>query len=132
MKTKKVVALLSVLLALALVVVGCSNGFDVAGEIDGAARATTYNVSSESALKSAVKNVKASKAFKGVKVESVNGALKINVYITVEKDTVVNEIAEKVQENVKEKIQNMTRTAVTKVNVTVADVKLGTTEPVKK
>ncbi|MBE6350320.1 MAG: right-handed parallel beta-helix repeat-containing protein [Spirochaetaceae bacterium] len=59
MKTKKVVALLSVLLALALVVVGCSNGFDVAGEIDGAARATTYNVSSESALKSAVKNAKA-------------------------------------------------------------------------
>lgn len=83
-------------------------------------------------LKSAVKNVKASKAFKGVKVESVNGALKINVYITVEKDTVVNEIAEKVQENVKEKIQNMTRTAVTKVNVTVADVKLGNTTTPKK
>lgn len=67
--------------------------------------------------------VKTKQAFKGVKVESVNGAIKINVYICVEKDAPVKEVAEKVQENVKEKIQTMTNTAVTKVNVTVADVK---------
>ncbi len=60
--------------------------------------------------------------FKGVKVESENGALKLNVYITVEKDALVKEVAEKVQSNVKEKIQNMTGTAVTQVNVSVADV----------
>ena len=75
-------------------------------------------------IKSAVKNVKPAKVFKGVKVESVNGAIKINVYICVEKDAIVKDVAEKVQENVKEKVQNMTHTAVTKVNVTVADVKL--------
>ena len=67
--------------------------------------------------------VKTKQAFKGVKVESVNGAIKINVYICVEQDAVVKEVAEKVQANVKEKIQTMTNTAVTKVNVTVADVK---------
>ena len=68
--------------------------------------------------------VKSGNPFTGVKVESVNGALKLNVYICVENDAVVNQVAEKVQANVKEKIQTMTGTAVTQVNVTVADVKL--------
>ena len=70
-------------------------------------------------LKGAVKN---KNAFKGVKVESVNGAIKINVYICVKRDANVKEAAEKVQENVKDKIQTMTGTAVTQVNVTVADI----------
>ncbi len=66
--------------------------------------------------------VKTKTPFTGVRVESVNGALKLNVYICVKKDTVINKVAEKVQENVKEKIQTMTGTAVTQVNVNVADV----------
>ena len=68
--------------------------------------------------------VKSKNPFAGVKVESVNGALEIGVYIIVDKNVQVNTIAEKVQENVKDKIQTMTGTAVTKVNVIVADVKL--------
>lgn len=68
--------------------------------------------------------VKTKQAFKGVKVENVNGALKINVYISVEKNALVKEVAEKVQVNVKEKIQTMTNTAVTKVNVIVADINI--------
>lgn len=72
--------------------------------------------------------VKTKQAFKGVKVESVNGAIKINVYICVEKNVSVKQVAEKVQANVKEKIQTMTNTAVTKVNVTVADVKVSEEE----
>lgn len=68
--------------------------------------------------------VKTKTPFTGVKVENVNGALKLNVYICVKKDAVVNSVAEKVQENVKEKIQTMTGTAVTQVNVSVADVEL--------
>ena len=64
----------------------------------------------------------------GVKVESVNGALKINVYICVEQDVIVKDVAEKVQANVKEKIQTMTNTAVTKVNVYVSDVKIVASE----
>lgn len=66
--------------------------------------------------------MKSKNPFKGVKIESVNGALSISVYISVKKDTLVNIVAEKVQENVKEKIQTMTGTAVTQVNVIVADV----------
>ena len=72
--------------------------------------------------------VKSKTPFTGVKIESVNGALKLNVYICVKKDAVVKEVAEKVQENVKEKIQTMTGTAVTQVNVNVADVQLEETE----
>lgn len=68
--------------------------------------------------------VKSKSPFAGVKVESINGALEICVYIIVSKDAQVNTVAEKVQENVKDKIQTMTGTAVTKVNVIVADVKL--------
>lgn len=66
--------------------------------------------------------VKSKNAFKGVKVENVNGAIKINVYICVKRDAHVKEVAEKVQVNIKDKIQTMTGTAVTKVNVSVADI----------
>ena len=72
--------------------------------------------------------VKSKNPFTGVKIESVNGALNLNVYICVKKDAVVKEVAEKVQENVKEKIQTMTGTAVTQVNVNVADIQLEETE----
>ncbi len=72
--------------------------------------------------------VKTKNPFTGVKIESVNGALKLNVYICVKKDALVKEVAEKVQANVKEKIQTMTGTAVTQVNVNVADIQLEETE----
>ena len=67
--------------------------------------------------------MKSKNPFAGVKVESINGALEISIFITVEKDANVKEVAEKVQENIKSKVQDMTGTAVTKVNVTVADIK---------
>ncbi len=66
--------------------------------------------------------VKTKKAFKGVKVESVNGALKINAYISLKQGVNIKEVAEKVQANIKEKIQTMTGTAVTQVNINIADV----------
>ena len=66
--------------------------------------------------------VKAKSPMQGIKIESVNGALEIGIYITVKKEVKVKEVAEKVQQNVKEKIQTMTNTAVTKVNVVVADI----------
>ncbi len=70
-------------------------------------------------IKGAIKN---RNAFKGVKVETVNGAVSINAYICVNEKAKVKEVAEKVQQNIKEKVQTMTGSAVTKVNVTVADV----------
>ncbi len=61
-------------------------------------------------------------AFKGVKVDNVNGAVNINVFVSLKKDAKMRETVSAVQENVKDKIQTMTGTAVTRVNVTVADV----------
>lgn len=69
--------------------------------------------------------VKSQKAFKGVKIEEVNGAVKIKVYITVDESAHVKEVAEKVQENIKDRVQTMAGTAVTQVNVVVADIKFG-------
>ena len=70
--------------------------------------------------------VKSKNAFKGVKVESINGALKLNVYISVKKDANVKDVAEKVQFNIKDKIQTMTGTAVTQVDVHVVDIEIST------
>ncbi len=86
-----------------------------ATEIEGVAGISNKNLDLKGALKT--KN-----PFAGVKVENVNGALEISIYIIVKKDANVKEVAEKVQENVKDKIQTMTGSAVTKVNVTVADI----------
>jgi len=66
--------------------------------------------------------VKNKSAFKGVKAESVNGAIVMNVFVTLKQGAKVNEVAEAVQKNVKERIQSMTGAAVTRVNVTVADI----------
>lgn len=68
--------------------------------------------------------VKTKNAFKGVKVENVNGAIKINVYICVKRDVKVKDVAENVQANVKDKIQTMTGNAVTQVNVIVSDIEI--------
>lgn len=65
---------------------------------------------------------KTKSVFKGVKAESINGAIEITVYICVDKNAKVREVAEAVQANVKDKIQTMTGTAVTKVNVSIADI----------
>lgn len=70
-------------------------------------------------LRDAVKN---RSAFTGVKAESENGAIVISVYITLKQNAKVHIVAEAVQKNIKEKIQTMTGTAVTRVNVTVSDI----------
>ncbi len=67
--------------------------------------------------------VKTKTPFKSIKIEAVNGAVKITAYICVDRNVRVNEVAEKVQENIKDKVQTMAGTAVTQVNVVVADVK---------
>ncbi len=68
--------------------------------------------------------VKTKNAFKGVKVENINGAIDISVYICVKQNAKVRQVAEKVQENIKDKIQTMTGNAVTRVNVNVADIEI--------
>lgn len=84
-------------------------------EIDGVAGLSKKTVD----LKNALKNMN---AFKGVTVENHNGTVSADIYIILKKSAKMRETAEAVQSNVKEKIQNMTGTAVTNVNVTVADI----------
>ena len=67
--------------------------------------------------------LRAKSVFKSVKAESINGAIKITVYICVDKDAKIRAVAEAVQKNVKEKVQSMTGTAVTRVDVVVADIR---------
>ena len=66
--------------------------------------------------------IKSKSVVKGVKVESVNGAIEISVYICVDSKSKMREVAEAVQQNVKDKIQTMTGTAVTRVNVNIEDL----------
>ncbi len=66
--------------------------------------------------------IKSKSVVKGVKVESINGAISINIYICVDSNAKIREVAEAVQNNVKDKIQTMTGTAVTRVNVNIEDV----------
>ncbi len=66
--------------------------------------------------------LKTKSVVKGVKVENVNGAIDISVYICVDSNAKMREVAEAVQQNVKEKIQTMTGTAVTRVNVNIEDL----------
>ena len=66
--------------------------------------------------------IKSKSVVKGVKVESVNGAIEINVYICVDSKSKMRDVAEAVQQNVKDKIQTMTGTAVTRVNVNIEDL----------
>ena len=68
--------------------------------------------------------VKTKNAFKGVKVENINGAIEISVYICVKQNAKAREVAEKVQNNIKDKIQTMTGNAVTQVNVNIADIEI--------
>ena len=51
-----------------------------------------------------------------------DGEVTLDVYISVKQSANVKEVAESVQKNVKEKVQNMTGNAVSRVNVHVDDV----------
>ena len=83
-------------------------------------------------LNSIEKDFKRDMPFKGVKVESVNGAIEINVFICVKQGVKVKDVAQAVQESVKDKIQTMTGTAVTRVNVNIADIEIEAEEPTEE
>ena len=70
-------------------------------------------------LKGVIKNFN---AFKAVNVETVGGTLAFDIYVVLNKSAKLRETVDKIQANVKDKIQTSTGTAVTKVNVIVADI----------
>ena len=72
--------------------------------------------------------MKAKNAFKGIKVENINGAIEISAYICIKQNAKAKEVAEKVQQNIKDKIQTMTGNAVTRVNVSIADIEIENNE----
>lgn len=57
-----------------------------------------------------------------VKVTVKNGAIDISVYISVKQGFKVKTVAETVQINVKDKLQDMTGNAITRVNVNIVDL----------
>lgn len=59
---------------------------------------------------------------KPVKVAVKNGAIDISLFISVKSGFKVKAIAEAVQANVKDKLQDMTGNAITRVNVNIADL----------
>ncbi len=62
---------------------------------------------------------------RGVKASvAPDGEITITVFISIKQGAHVKDVAERVQANVKEKVQNMTGFAVSRVNVSVADVEL--------
>ena len=66
---------------------------------------------------------------KGVKASvASDGEITLDIHISVKQSANVKEVAEQVQKNVKEKVQNMTGSAVSRVNVHVADVELESAE----
>ncbi len=70
-----------------------------------------------------IKNVlNRGKLFKAVHVTEKNGAVALDIHIKVADGVNVKQVAEAVQANVKEKLQSMTGNAITRVDVTVADV----------
>ena len=72
--------------------------------------------------------MKTKNAFKGIKVENINGAIEISAYICIKQNAKAKEVAEKVQQNIKDKIQTMTGNAVTRVNVSIADIEIENNE----
>lgn len=88
-----------------------------AGEVEGVASLSKKTID----LKGMVKT---KNAFKGVKVENINGAIEISVYLCVKQNAHAKEVAERVQQNIKDKIQTMTGSAVTQVNVNIADIEI--------
>ncbi len=63
-------------------------------------------------------------ALKPVKVAVKNGAVDIDLFICVKDSANVKEVAENVQKNVKDKVQDMTGNAITRVNVHIADLEI--------
>ena len=62
------------------------------------------------------------KIFKAVHVTEKNGAVALDVHIKIYENANAKQVAEAVQVSIKEKLQSMTGNAITRVDVTVADV----------
>lgn len=67
-------------------------------------------------------------AFKPVRATIKNGAATIDVYVCAKKGVNIKTLAESIQNNVKDKLQDMTGNAITRVNVHIADLEIQESE----
>lgn len=86
-----------------------------ANEVDGVFKASNKAVDFKNVLNTG-------KLFKPAVVKEVGGLYEIELYICIEEGVNVKTVADEVQKAVKEKVQNMTGNAVTKVDVNICDV----------
>ena len=97
---------------------GLSINLDVIESMAAMAALEIKGVSSMASKRVDVKNAFTGRpVFKPVTAEIKNGAVNINLHICVSKNYNAKEVAEAVQEGVKDRVQNMTSNAVTKINV---------------
>lgn len=68
---------------------------------------------------------------KGVRVELNNNEVAIDLYISLRYGSKIQEVAQKIQENVKSAVDNMTGMDVTKVNVYIQGINFETPEAEK-
>ena len=104
---------------------GLSINLEVIESMAAMAALEVNGVSSMTAKKVDIKKAFSGKpVFKPVTAEIKNGAVVIDLHICVSKNFNAKQVAEAVQEGVKDKVQNMTSNAVTKINVHIAAVDL--------
>ncbi len=98
---------------------------DVLAKMASVAAKEVEGVHAISAKISDIKGIATRGFNKGVKATvASDGEITLDVYISVKQECNVKDVAAAVQQNVKEKVQNMTGSAVSRVNVHVADVEL--------
>jgi len=96
---------------------------EVLAKMAGLAALDTEGVAALAKIPSDVKTIFHTGEFtRSVKVNTDNDCVELDIYIKVNSAAEATKVAENVQEKIKEDIQSMTGSAVTKVNVIVADV----------
>ncbi len=96
---------------------------EVVAKMAGMAALEIDGVAGLAKLPSDVKTiVKTGEFTRSVKVDSTDGTINLEVFIKIFSNAKATEVAEAVQAKVKEDIQNMTGSAITKVDVVIADV----------
>ncbi len=96
---------------------------EVLAKMAGMAALEVSGVAALAKLPSDVKTIfKTGEFTRSVKVDKSSGDVVLSVYIKVKSDALATEVAESVQQKVKEDIQNMTGNAISAVNVIIADI----------
>lgn len=102
---------------------------EVIAKMAGLAAMDTEGVADLAKIPSDVKTIFHTGEFtRSVKVNTDNDCVEIEVYVKVKNGATATKVAEAVQAKIKDDIQNMTGSAVTKVNVVVADVEFSEDE----